>query len=153
MHRYVKNMESYELLLRGMLDLPNKPAVINLQYVYFRIQVASDADEQYLRSSLPTNRSWGRCGEMLPDICDQASIDTQHSGVSQSYDVPTISVRNPFLYDVLADTKMVKEFFVTGSDDHSNDTPKLGNTDLRHVSTLFSVGRHLGGDRADIDVV
>jgi hypothetical protein len=86
---------------------------------------------------------------MLPDICDQASIDTQHSGVSQFYDVPTISVRNPFLYDVLADTKMVKEFFVTGSDDHSNDTPKLGNTDLRHVSTLFSVGRHLGGDRAD----
>jgi hypothetical protein len=32
---------------------------------------------------------------------------------------------------------MVKEFFVVGSDDHSNDNPKIGNTDLRHVS-LFS---------------
>ena len=29
---------------------------------------------------------------------------------------------------------MVKEFFVVGSDDHSNDNPKIGNTDLRHVS-------------------
>jgi hypothetical protein len=29
---------------------------------------------------------------------------------------------------------MVKQFFVVGSDDHSNDNPKIGNTDLRHVS-------------------
>jgi hypothetical protein len=36
---------------------------------------------------------------------------------------------------------MVKEFFVVGSDDHSNDNPKIGNTDLRHVSLspLFGV--------------
>jgi hypothetical protein len=31
---------------------------------------------------------------------------------------------------------MVKEFFVVGSDDHSNDNPKIGNTDLRHVSLI-----------------
>jgi hypothetical protein len=76
MHRYVKNMESYELLLRGILDLPNKPAVINLQYVYSPIQAAGDADDQHLRFTIPTNRSRGRCGEPLPDICDKASIDT-----------------------------------------------------------------------------
>jgi hypothetical protein len=28
-------MESYELLVRGLLDLPNTPAIINLQYVLF----------------------------------------------------------------------------------------------------------------------
>lgn len=33
---------------------------------------------------------------------------------------------------------MVKEFFVVGSDDHSNDNPKIGNTDLRHVSISIS---------------
>jgi hypothetical protein len=32
---------------------------------------------------------------------------------------------------------MVKEFFVVGSDDHSNDNPKIGNTDLRHVSLFL----------------
>jgi hypothetical protein len=32
---------------------------------------------------------------------------------------------------------MVKEFFVVGSDDHSNDNPKIVNTDLRHVSLFF----------------
>ena len=26
-------MNNYEFLLRGLLDLPNKPAIINLQYV------------------------------------------------------------------------------------------------------------------------
>jgi hypothetical protein len=34
---------------------------------------------------------------------------------------------------------MVKEFFVVGSDDHSNDNPKIGNTDLRHVSPDLSL--------------
>jgi len=54
--------------------------------------------------------------------------------VNQFYDIPTISLRGPFLHDVLGDIEKVKEFFVVGSDDHSNDNPKIGNTDLRHVS-------------------
>jgi hypothetical protein len=31
--RYTAAMGNYELLVRGILDLPNKPAIINLQYV------------------------------------------------------------------------------------------------------------------------
>jgi len=27
----MKNIESYEFLVRGLMDLPNKPAIINLQ--------------------------------------------------------------------------------------------------------------------------
>ena len=34
-------MNNYEFLLRGLLDLPNKPAVINLQYVLVPIMPPS----------------------------------------------------------------------------------------------------------------
>jgi hypothetical protein len=33
--RYTAAMGNYELLVRGILDLPNKPAIINVQYVHF----------------------------------------------------------------------------------------------------------------------
>jgi hypothetical protein len=33
--RYTAAMGNYELLVRGIMDLPNKPAIINLQYVPF----------------------------------------------------------------------------------------------------------------------
>ena len=32
----------------------------------------------------------------------------------------------------------VKEFFVVGSDDHTNENPKISGTDLRHVSLVVS---------------
>jgi hypothetical protein len=34
-------MGHYELLVRGILDLPNKPAIINLQYVPFLVMIIS----------------------------------------------------------------------------------------------------------------
>jgi hypothetical protein len=32
--RHVNSQVEYEMLIRGLLDLPNKPAIINMQYVF-----------------------------------------------------------------------------------------------------------------------
>jgi hypothetical protein len=54
--------------------------------------------------------------------------------VNQFYGVPTISLRGPFLYDILADINLVKEFFAVTNNDHENEFPTIQNIDTRHVS-------------------
>ena len=39
--RYLQYMESYELLIRALLDLPSKPVILNLESVSWRHCVAS----------------------------------------------------------------------------------------------------------------
>lgn len=53
----------------------------------------------------------------------------QHKGINQYYDIPSISLRNPFLPQVIDNFKAVEKFF------HRQDGKKgeMEGMDLRHV--------------------
>ncbi|WRT70476.1 uncharacterized protein IL334_007474 [Kwoniella shivajii] len=98
----IRNMNSYELLVRGLYDLPNKPAVINLHVFALMFQYIANG------------------GDL-------------HNGVAQYYDVPTISMRNPILPQVMKNTTMVRHLFHNRVQ-KTDWTDPLDEIDLRHLS-------------------
>lgn len=56
----------------------------------------------------------------------------QHKGINQFYDIPSISLRGPFLAQVLADTKLVDKMF----NGEASQVGGIEGLDLRHVSWL-----------------
>ncbi|WWC92047.1 uncharacterized protein L201_007001 [Kwoniella dendrophila CBS 6074] len=98
----IRNMNTYELLVRGLYDLPNQPAVMNLQIFALMFQYVANG------------------GDL-------------HHGIAQYYDVPTVSVRNPVLPQVLRNTTMVRHLFHNRVKDLAWKDP-LEEIDLRHLS-------------------
>ncbi|CAD6574764.1 MAG: CAP64 protein product - [Tremellales sp. Tagirdzhanova-0007] len=113
----IQSFGTYELLLRGLLNLPNEPAIINMQVFAL----------------------------MFPQIATGGDI---HQGVSQLYDIPTISMRNLILHDILNNSTMARDWFTKKSDVESDD---FSDIDVRHISR---VGHRLMADlvNAYIDV-
>ncbi|WWD20499.1 hypothetical protein CI109_104975 [Kwoniella shandongensis] len=98
----IRNMNTYELLIRGLLDLPNKPAVMNLQVFALMFQYIANG------------------GDL-------------HNGVAQFYDIPTLSIRNPILPQVMQNTTMVRHLFHNRVKKMEWTDP-LDEIDLRHLS-------------------
>lgn len=89
--------ETYELLLRGLLDMPNQPAILNLKVFALLFE------------------HMGLGGEV-------------HLGAAQFYDVPTVSLMNVLLQDILRNDSLVEEYFTWTPD----------GPDVRHVSSFSS---------------
>ncbi|KAK8850316.1 hypothetical protein IAR55_004233 [Kwoniella newhampshirensis] len=98
----IRNMNTYELLIRGLLDLPNKPAVMNLQVFALMFQYIANG------------------GDL-------------HNGVAQFYDIPTLSIRNPILPQIMQNTTMVRHLFHNRVKKMEWTDP-LDEIDLRHLS-------------------
>ncbi|GHJ84941.1 hypothetical protein NliqN6_1343 [Naganishia liquefaciens] len=92
----------YELLLRGILALPNKPAIINLQTIGLIFDALSQGGDQQL-------------------------------GVSQYYDVPTITIRSLILPIIFNNYRDAERFFTLDSGAPA-DARWEDTMDLRHLN-------------------
>ncbi|ODO02850.1 hypothetical protein I350_05691 [Cryptococcus amylolentus CBS 6273] len=90
----LSNMDSYEILIRSLLDLPNKPAILALDVFALMFKTVANG------------------GDL-------------HSGISQYYDLPTISLRNALYEQVLANSSIIPELF---------SIDRHGELDLRHIN-------------------
>lgn len=69
--------------------------------------------------------------------CNPRLTQAQHAGLNQFYDIPTISIRAPFLHDLLADVSLVQDWFnIQGGTERKPGD--LSEYDLRHVGALRS---------------
>lgn len=116
----------YEHLVRGLLELENKPAVINIECVLYHC----------LQTSLLLLTSYHRTFTILfPSLLSSSSF---HNDVLSFYDVPSFSIRDVILPRILADPQhQMKRWFRTG-DDVAMDDPKVKEwggvpVDVMHV--------------------
>lgn len=63
------------------------------------------------------------------DVFDVQLI-LQHKGINEFYDIPSVSLRNPFLPQVVGNFKEVEKFF----NRNSGQKGQAEGMDLRHVS-------------------
>ncbi|WVQ85996.1 hypothetical protein IAT38_008164 [Cryptococcus sp. DSM 104549] len=90
----LRNIDSYELMIRSLLDLPRQPAIMNLHVFALQFNTVTNG------------------GDM-------------HTGVAQYYDIPTLSLRNAILPDVMKNHSLVREWFWVSPQD---------TVDIRHIS-------------------
>jgi hypothetical protein len=113
----------YEQLLRGVLALPNKPAVLNLQTIGLVFDALSQGGDQV--------------SGLSPLVCGSSDSFRmkQQLGVSQYYDVPVITIRSLILPIIFNDYRDAERFF-TRKPEVSDDASWEEQVDLRHVSPL-----------------
>ena len=114
----------YERLIRGVLEMESRPAIINVEWV-----LTSD------RGFRLSDRTFST---LFPTLLTSSAL---HQDVLAFYDVPSISLRDVLLPRILSspDTELPR-WFRTGGD-ISEDDPKIktvGNqlVDLMHVSRV-----------------
>ena len=76
--RYTAAMGNYELLVRGIMDLPNQPAIINLQYVLM-LTVGLSFPSSFppiARNFLPSPSYWHTAPEVI--CCPNSFSPTPH---------------------------------------------------------------------------
>ena len=59
--------------------------------------------------------------------------DSQHRGINEYYDIPSVSLRNPFLPQALAHSELVPGMFIPDK----NMAGPIDGVDTRHVSCLL----------------
>lgn len=121
--------EHYERMLRALLDLPNQPAIIYAEYAsLYRGGGTRLWTEPLHWHSTPCTSA------QTSYVSSLNRTDAQHKGLNQYYDIPSISLRNPFLPDALANTSFVEQMF--GGRVEKAGT--LEGLDLRHVGAQKS---------------
>ncbi|KEP55010.1 putative capsule structure designer protein [Rhizoctonia solani 123E] len=88
--------QTYEWLIRMLLDLPNKPAVINAQVI------ALSFDTITMGGDLHTGK---------PELAHCEACLIFSLGVNEYYDIPTVSLRNVVLYHVLENAHLDRDMF------------------------------------------
>lgn len=119
-YRYDKFAEANEWLLRALLDLPKRPAILNLQTMALMFdQITTGGDlhiglmNYYGESVVPT-----------PPEREPGELRLR-----ATVDIPSVSIRNPLLPQIFAHPELVDKWY-----SHSGD----GDVDLRHVSISAS---------------
>ncbi|WOO77635.1 uncharacterized protein LOC62_01G001204 [Vanrija pseudolonga] len=90
----------FELMLRGFLDLRSEPAVINLQGIAFS----------------------------FPQLVTGGNF--QQPGIAQFYDVPSLSLNNALMLNILDKPSLLTEYFATGD---AGGATTVNGIDHRHI--------------------
>jgi hypothetical protein len=121
-------------MIRALLDLPNSPAIITIEYVLPSVHHGHRVEltRQDVRIDVPDHGDGRRHGQScgLTWVCI-AKLTSQHKGLNEYYDIPGISVRNPFMQETFANISMVAKYFKV---ENEREEKTLEDIDTRHVS-------------------
>lgn len=117
--------KEYEELLRGLLTLPNKPALVSMELVGLVFDHLSTGADQ-VSSNIGHSRAL---------VYRLMSFSLQHMGVAQYYDVPIVSIRSLILPLIFRDDEVAQRFFVSGNQEQPDGTFKH-HVDTRHVGSF-----------------
>ncbi|ELU43286.1 capsule structure designer protein [Rhizoctonia solani AG-1 IA] len=122
---------TYEWLLRFLLQLPNKPAIISAHVFSIHFEYLATGGDYHLRKLF-------RYLDRTPLMLRNARI---YIAVSQYYDIPVVNLRHVLLNNVLEHENLVHEIF------HAKDPyPAEAPDDTRHVQQMNRVGHKMMAD-------
>ena len=119
-YRYDKFAEANEWLLRAILDLPKRPAILNLQTMGLAFdQITTGGD---LHTGLMNY--YGASVDPTPP-----ERKLRYLQCNSMADIPSVSIRNPLLPQIFAHPELVDKWY---------GRLENGDVDLRHVSISTS---------------
>jgi len=116
----MKRQDSFELLVRGLYDLPTQPAIINLQWVPTECQAIVLFPGLHVRVLALS----------FPNLMVGHDM---HAGLAEYYDIPSISLRNMWLHQVLRNYTFMQDIFCPSP--YVEDTRNVRDGyDQRHIN-------------------